>query len=143
MKYKEQEQLVSDLRELANFFERPESIVLPYPYGMLTSYDSVSVGKWDYSSGRGEYKVDVEASTKRIKKITKSIGSCEKNWTSTSLEVIKKLGNDIVLRWYVSREAVCKKVPTGNKIVHPAQVIPERTEEEYEWVCDDVSLLAS
>lgn len=137
MKYKEQQNLVSDLRALADFYERPESIILPYPYGLMSGYDGVSVCSYK----TGKYAIDVEASAAKIKKIARSVGSCEKNWTSTNLEVIKKFGNDIVLRWVVSREAVCKKVPTGNKIIHPAQVIPERTEEEFEWVCEDVSLL--
>jgi hypothetical protein len=45
MKYKEQEQLVSDLRELADFYERPESIVLP----SFTLHETFYVNhyKWD------------------------------------------------------------------------------------------------
>jgi len=140
MKYKEQQNLVSDLRLLADFYERPESIMLPYPYGLLHTWDAVGVYDWD--NPERKYSVNMTKSKAAIKKIASSIGSCEKNWTSASLEVIKKFGNDIVLRWSVSREAICRKVPTGNKIVIKAQVIPERVEEEFDWVCDDVALLS-
>ena len=39
-----------------------------------------------------------------------------------------------------SRNAVCKKVPTGNKIIHAAVSYPETVEEEYEWKCDETIL---
>lgn len=43
------------------------------------------------------------------------------------------------------RDAVCKRIVKGTKVIPahtvPEQEIPERVEEDVEWVCDDVSLM--
>jgi hypothetical protein len=137
MKYREQQEVVADLRALADFYERPESIVLPKPY--FSEYANVSVYKWDEEERK--YKDNIEKSKERIKKIASSIGSCEKKWESDLLRVVKHVG-DIRLSWSVTREAVCRKVPTGEVKEVPEQIIPARKEEVFDWVCEEVSLLS-
>src|SRR5690349_15041942 len=140
MKFKEQKELVSDLRELADFFERPEAIVLPKID--LRFYHSLNMWSWDKVTKK--YEPDYKKSLARIKAIARTIGKCEKNWTSDNFEVIKQIGKNVKLEWIVNREVVCKKVFTGNKIIHPAHIYttPERVEEEYTWECEEVSLLS-
>lgn len=137
MKYREQKELVADLRALADFYERPASIVLPKPY----FYVADSVTAYEYDDVTGQYQSNIEKSKHKIKQIAKSVGSCEKKWDGDLLRIVKKIGH-ITLTWSVKREAVCKRVPTGEVITHPAYFQPERTEEKVEWVCEDVSLLS-
>lgn len=144
MKYKEQQQVVSDLRALADFYERPESIALPAPSLHFDNY----VSDWGYipdpeNLGQKMYGADFEKSKQKIKKITRALGSCKKDFNNTSLSVVKSIGDTVTLSYRVNREAVCKKVPTGITKVIPSVYMPERVEEEYEWVCDDVSLLSN
>jgi hypothetical protein len=136
MKYKEREQLLADLRSLSEFYERPESIALPKPSLDFSDY----VGNWRWIDG--EYTYDPEESKAKLKRIVHALGSCKKDWQNGNLAVSKAIGNSIRLRFTISREAVCKKVPTGETKVIPSQYIPERIEEGFEWVCEDVSLLA-
>src|SRR3990167_5428651 len=58
--------------------------------------------------------------------------------TNISLNATKLMAHMLHSRLAL-RAAVCRKVLTGNKITHAAstQYLPERIEEEYEWVCDD------
>lgn len=138
MKFSEQPQVVSDLRALADFYERPESIVLPAP----NLYETFYVSHYEWIGGK--YQVNTEKSKRKLKRIVKALGQCEKDWGSDDLQVIKRIGSKIKLAFRVDREAICEKVLTGNKIIHPATVssIPERIEDQFEWKCDDVSLLS-
>lgn len=139
MKYKEQEQLVADLRALADFYERPESIELPKPYLTFTEYVNV----YDYT--KPDYPLDYEASKAKLKRFVRALGSCEKNWGSSDLSVTKRIGK-IRLNFLVNREAVCTKKVVGTK-KRPktayVEIPNEYVEEEVvEWVCDDVALLS-
>jgi hypothetical protein len=140
MKYKEQEHLVSDLRELADFYERPEAIALPF----LQLYETFYVQDYGYDQETRSYRYNHENSKKKLKRVVAVLGSCTKDWQDHNLRVIKKIGHSIQLIFQVDREAVCSKKLTGNKIIHAAAThyTPERVEEEFEWVCDEVSLLA-
>lgn len=42
----------------------------------------------------------------------------------------------LTLRISAERSQVCRKIVTGTKVV-PAYTIPERVEEDVEWVCDE------
>lgn len=137
MKYKEQQELVSDLRMLADFYERPESIVLPKMH--LSEWASVNT--WDYDAKEGKYVENFEKGKAKLKAIVKALGSCEKDFTDSMLQVRKKLNDRVTLNYHVNREAFCKRIPTGEKRVIPASA--ERVEEVYTWDCDDVSILGS
>ncbi len=147
MKYKEQAKIVSDLRELADFYERPEAIELPTPY--ITELFYISKDHWGFTWNEEEQKNTwgriprLEKSKEKFKRIVRVLGECTKDWQDENLRVVKKIGS-IKLTFQVDREAVCTKKPTGNKIIHAAttQYIPERIEEEFEWICEEVSLLA-
>lgn len=143
MKYKEQAEVVADLRALADFYERPEAIALPAP--SLYEIFYVSVYKWKRDdAGKMNYVLDPERSKRKLKNIVKVLGSCEKDWGDRDLQVIKRFGHKTRLVFQVTRESICKKVPTGNKIIREATThyVPERVEEEFEWVCEEVSLLS-
>jgi hypothetical protein len=137
MTYKEQRELVSDLRMLADFYERPESIVLP----KMHVSEWAGVDTWEYNAEEGKYVVNLEKGKAKLKAIVKALGSCEKNFTSSSLEVRKKLNERVTLNYHVNREAFCKRVPTGEKRVIPAR--EETVEEVYDWICEDTSILGS
>jgi hypothetical protein len=141
MKYKEQKEVVADLRALADFYERRESLVLPKPY--FSEHHNISVYGSTYNSETGnyDYNYDLEKSKEQIKRIASSVGTCEKRWDNDMLRVVKMIGK-IRLCWSVTREAVCKKVPTGEKVLVPAYMTPARLEETYEWECTEVSLLS-
>lgn len=107
----------------------------------LSESDYVNVGtdekpKWE--------NVLNEANTKKaVKNFVKMLGSCDKNYIGNTLYIKKHFTDRIEITGSVSREITCKKVPTGEIIEHPEQVIPARTEEKFVWDCSDVpSLLA-
>src|SRR6266404_7703403 len=111
MKYKEQQELVNDLRELADFYERPQSIELPSVNAGQHFYVTV----YDWLSGR--YEPNPVKTKAKMKRIVLALGSCEKEWYDHALHVVKKIGT-VKLVFEVSRGAVCEKKLTGNKIIH-------------------------
>jgi hypothetical protein len=145
MKFKEQKELVRDLRDLADFYERPESIVLPKPH--INPHETIYEGKWGDDPDTGEYGFihDHDAAKARLKRYIRAIGSCEKDWGSDSLRVVKKVGN-IKLTYQIDRKVICEKKVVGKKKV-PMRAyveIPGKFDEieEVEWVCEDVALLS-
>jgi hypothetical protein len=72
-----------------------------------------------------------------VKRAVRALKPVVKEYNSGSLYVKRKFGKKINFSFSVSRDVVCKAVKTGNKIVHAASYIPERVEEEVEWVCTD------
>lgn len=140
MKYSEQAKLVEDLRALADFYERPEAIALP----TLNVYETFYVRDYRWNNELREYVDNHERAKRKLKRIVAVLGACQKDWGSNNLRVIKKIGNKVTLIFQVDRETVCEKKFTGNKIIHAATThyVPERVEEEFEWECNDVSLLA-
>ena len=134
MSPEEQQELVEDLRTLADFYERPEALALPAMY--LSEYHNVSV--WEFSEADGKYSVSPEKSKAAMREVVLALGKCEKKYEDGSLSVVKKMGHNIRLTYSVDRTTFCTKVVTGTRII-PAQ--PEREVEEVEWVCNDMSLL--
>jgi hypothetical protein len=135
MTYKEQQELVADLRLLADFYERPEAIALPTMY--LSEYTNVT--KWDWNDDNSKYEPNLEATKDKMRKIAKALGNCKKEFDNGSLRLVKNINDRIRLTYTANREAYCKKVPTGKTRVIPAS--EERIEEVYEWVCDDPVVL--
>lgn len=128
----ERHKFIQGLRELADLYEASEALPIP-PYGVTVTINP-TVWKTPYK------EVDDEATRKALKKIIRSMGrgKKEKIYNDWSFICRKKFG-PIELRVETTRSAICRKVPTGNKVIHAARTeyIPERVEEEYEWVCDD------
>ena len=72
----------------------------------------------------------------------KALGGHREKIAHDSYFVVRRtFGEGVQLDVYMPREQVCRKVVLGTREV-PERVVPARTEEIVEWVCDD-SLLAS
>jgi hypothetical protein len=139
MTYKEQRKLVENLRMLADFYERPENIVLPTR--SLNQYESIGYYEWDQE--KGEYSNNHEKSKKKLAAIARVLAPCEKRWEGSYLTIRKVLNEKIRLEFSISREAVCRRVRTDEvKVVPAVEAKPERIEPVYDWVCEDKSLLA-
>ena len=129
MKYKERDALVRDLREAADFFEE-KGVELPFTV-------NVTMSAWSPMYERKGYdKLDTRSQKRLLKKAVRAMKPVRKNYSGATLYVKRKFGK-IELSLMSSREVACRPVPTGNKIIHAAQVIPARTEDEIEWVCTD------
>ena len=63
-------------------------------------------------------------------------GRREKIVEGSYFTVRRTFGEGVHVDVYVARERVCRKVVTGMRDV-PETVIPARTEEVVEWVCED------
>lgn len=151
MKYKELEDTIANLRSLADWLEtNPRAVELPAmsfsPYVGVHEYEKDEDGNRDYT------KVDEFATRSRMRDIARILahgGMVEKRHSGDSFQLSKQFGEKkyatgtITMRFSTQRSAVCRKVVKSTKII-PAEtrVIPERIEEEVEWVCTD-SLLAS
>jgi len=107
------------LRLVADFYDKQEED-FPNPGDTITN----SL----YWNGEGKEKV---------RKISKALGKCKKRFASDVFYLEKLFGN-ITLSFYFNRNDVCTRKVVGIRIV-PAQPAreaqPERTEDEYEWVC--------
>ena len=125
-------EMAKGLRALADHIEA-KGADLPLP-------DSINV-RCDATVYDNHYQVDEAASKAVVKKAVRSLGrgKKEKIFNEYQFECNKTYGPHVTLKVVALRAAVCRKVLTGNKITHAAstQYLPERIEEEYEWVCDD------
>src|SRR5215831_13767151 len=149
MKYREQQELVRDLRAMADFFEQPTSIVLPKPW--LSFHESVREGEWTHVDGKSEFIYNIEASHSKLQSFIRAlskgakVGEVSKNWGNADLSVVRKFGK-AKLTFSVDRQIVCKKVVKSVKLVPKREYVEvpgEFTkEEEVEWICEDPSLLS-
>jgi hypothetical protein len=143
MKYKERDELVRGLRDLADFYDKPSSIIFPNPYVHLSH--TIYEGEWnkDYS----EYQHNEKAEHDKLSRYVRALGACEKKWNDNNLTVKKVFGKRVSLAFSVDRKVVCKKVVKSTKQV-PKKVwveIPneyDTVDDEVEWVCEDLSLLS-
>lgn len=142
MKYREQAQLVKDLRDLADFLERPESIALPSLYGGTFSA-SGTVGEWGTKSDGNYGKIVDESATRaNMRQFARIMKPVDKDYSGGTFTLRKKFGK-LQIAINTDREAVCRMVKTGEVIEHAEIVLPARTEEVVEWVCDDPLLASS
>lgn len=136
--------LAAGLRDLAEAIDSSPRFPIP-------DWDvnlSVSADVWEYDTPDGRYAQDAEyhqnpeKSLAKLRRLVSGLGrgKKDKHYSGSSFTCTKQFGPHVSVRVEASRAAVCKKVPTGRVIVHPASVIPERTEEEFEWVCDETLL---
>ena len=125
---------ISGLRQLADAFESRPNMEIP-EYGLLID---ISSSVYTYNP---EFAIDEEKSRKKLAALTRAIpGKKEKVFKDYgAFWVERKFDGLVRYRVTASRETVCKKVLTGNKIIHPGKTeyIPERIEEEFTWECDE------
>ena len=131
MRYKERDELVAGLRELADFVEKhgqeiPSEINVNSNYNFL--YDST-----DGRTGREKARI--------IAKVLSRGGKVEKKFQGSYLELVRRFG-PIKVEFNVAREQVCVK-RVVETIVHPERVVKGYTEEVVEWDCIDPLLKAS
>jgi hypothetical protein len=135
--------MANGLRALADAVETYGGENWPLPYGIEVRVD---VAEGEYKTVDGVYQMvyDTEATKKSLRKALRGLkGKKEKLFNDWLFAIRKDFGGGVRFTVEASRAAVCRKVPTGNIIKHAAhtEYIPERTEEEYEWVCEDGTLL--
>jgi hypothetical protein len=136
MKYKERDALVAGLREFADWIEtNPRAIELPSLRVWCNEYVYKYSKRPDGSTNWSE--VDEFETRLAMRNITKILGSCKKDYVGGLFSVAKNFG-PVKLSFHTSRSSICRKV-VKETIEHPAEtrVIPARTEEVVEWVCDD------
>jgi hypothetical protein len=135
VKFKERDELVAGLRELADFLDGP-GIAMPEP--------SITISVWvsDYEAGSYRKLTDIER-RRNLKSLVRLLKPVEKKHEGGTLRVVRAFGPRLKLTVTVSREIACKRVPTGNTIKHAAYVSPAYQEEEFEWVCTDPLLKES
>ena len=126
MKYKQRDELVSSLRELADFIE-DRGLELPELTVEVRSYVSEYEPK-NYRTIPGYGKQVMRRAARAMKPV-------EKLHESSSFRLRRKFGS-IALTLSTSREQICRKVAV-TKVAMPEQVIPAYEREVAEWVCDD------
>lgn len=132
-------ELAQGLRELADVFEMHGGKSLPLPpWGVSVE---INVTKHEDEDRPWDSPIDGEATRSALKKAIRGMGRGRKEKIFNDYQFLAKreFPGAVTLKVTASREGVCRKVPTGNKIIHAATThyIPEREEEEFEWVCDD------
>src|SRR5215475_10556124 len=130
MKYKERDELVNGLRELADFLETDAGLELPitYIYGM-------SLVSYFYSDGDG----DDEPKAKMIQAV-KALGKCDKLYSGDYFRLSKSFGPHVKIKFETQRSHVCtKKIVSTKKVPKRVVVdIPGEFEDvhEYEYECE-------
>jgi len=81
-----------------------------------------------------------------IATVARAMGTARKVWEDQLLYIKKDFGGGVELSAAFSREAICKKVVKGYKMVpavaeHVVPAQPERQVEIVEWECSEPSLL--
>jgi len=129
MKYKNRDDLVSNLRELADFLEA-HGLELPSDVYMASSYNFLY-------DDHGEYRHNRSAREKArsITKVLARGGIVEKKFEGGYLELRRKFGT-IVLEFNLSREKVCERKTVGYEDV-PEKTTPAYKREIVEWICTD------
>ena len=139
-------EFIGGLRALADQYEANGKLPIP-TYGIVIDIDGT---EWRKSTKEGaadwEREIDPDKSKSAVKRIMRAMGRGrkDKKFNEYEFSCVKDFGGGVKLKVSTQREAVCKKVPTGNQIIHEAHTYTtaRRVEDEYEWVCDDPVLAA-
>lgn len=115
MTTEDRDNTIRGLRELADFLESHPLVPAPY-----------------------KPSLNVFTNTETEIPAIARCASWEKVYLDCWFTLARKFSGDVTLEVNVPRKQVCRKVRTGERVV-PAQ--PERIVEEFEWVCDEASLL--
>lgn len=127
MNIKQRDEMVSSLRQLADFIEEK---------GEDLPYLNVSIGAYEYGDyDETTYKHLPDTIKAKMAGYARALKPCKKDFSGQSFALTRKFGI-LTVRIAAEREKVCRKIVTGTKVV-PAYTIPERIEEEAEWVCDE------
>lgn len=132
MKYKDQQEMVEGLRELADFIEA--HIELP-----IDSRFKLNTFLYDSCMNKSPYSVIEGSAKNKLRVATKALGKAEKRWGDYYIDVARKFG-PITLEFTINKGAVCERIVTGTKEV-PEQLLPARTEEIVEWKCVESILM--
>lgn len=130
MKYKERDELVAGLRELADFVEK-HGVEIPATLRVSSSYNFL----YDDMHGTAKEKA------RTIARVLARGGKATKDFQGSYLELSRKFG-PIKVEFNVNREVVCEK-RVVEVIQHPESVRSAWTEEVVEWDCIDPLLKAS
>lgn len=151
-------EMAKGLREFADCIETYGGEFFPLPSHII---ETVGVTVSEYTTEKDEEGnairdddgnakwvtiYDHDATLARLRKAIRGLrGRKEKVMNDFAYSITKNFGEYVTFKVEAQRAAICKKVPTGNKVIHEAYThhTPRRVEEEYEWVCEDNSLLAS
>lgn len=126
MTYKQRDDLVASLRELADFVER-KGLELPELDVSATAWPSdYDPTTWQTVEGRGR---------KIMRRVAKALAPCFKDYNGDYFSLARKFGV-ISLKITTSRNKVCERKVVGFKEI-PERVLPAMTEEVVEWVCTD------
>lgn len=108
------------LRELATFLDEHPQVPIPYAPTMNM-----------YVSDAKDFAPIARAA------------SWEKGYLDNWFYLRKQFGAEEGIQYEIniSRDAICRKVVVGTRIVPAVEAQPEREEDVTEWVCGDVSLL--
>ena len=133
MRYKDRDELVRGLRELADFVETygheiPGDLKMNSAYNFL--YD-------DYGEGGRTAKEKARI----VAKVLAKGGKAEKNFQGNYLELVRKFG-PLKIEFNINRDMVCEK-RVVEVIHHEEKTIPAYDEEVVEWDCIDPLLKAS
>lgn len=128
MKYRDQRELVEGLRAMADFIEEHIELPIEYPEHTFTNWI------WGKGSDDAERFADAKA---RMQIVARAMGSARKVYESGYFDLRRTFG-PITLEFTTNRENVCRRV-VKETIHHPEEtrVVPARTEEVVEWICDD------
>jgi hypothetical protein len=128
MKYSKVKEMVAGLRELADFLEER---------GHLLPVDYLSINVHDYIFDDSVYSNRQHKMTaqEKMRVLAKALDKAEKHYQGDYFDLRRKFG-PIQLEFTVSRDKICERVVVGTKEV-PERVVPARTEEIVEWVCND------
>lgn len=132
MKYRDRDELVEGLRDLADFIEE-KGIELPIRYPQQTFRTFV------YPDYTDQGTLINGTAAKALAKAAKLLAPCKKIYGEYYFDVIRRFG-PITVEFTASRDSVCTAKVVGQKHT-PQRVIPAKTEDVIEWECAP-SLLA-
>lgn len=126
MKYKECQELVEDLREMADLLEA-KGVKLP-----IENFWGIKLSSWFYAE---------EDSKAKMVQAAKVLGKVDKKYLSDTFTMSRPMKNGKVeLRFETSRKAVCTKkvvkierVPKRDYVDIPGEFVDKET---VEWECD-------
>lgn len=125
MKYKDRDELVQGLRDMADFIEaRGLELPINHPNMKLTT--------WLYDDYGQDRKLTAKQKARRV---AKKLGKAEKVFSNNYLDIRRDFG-PVCLEFTVNREKVCERKVVGVKQIEE-EVIPAYEIEEVEWVCTD------
>jgi hypothetical protein len=141
MKYSERDELVEGLEKVLEFLKTDKALALPSLRIHMDEYLS-EYGWVEQPDGTKEYTVLADKTLAAAKRVARALPApFNKEYSDYgSFSIKKKWSNLVTSTFTVNRETVCRKVVKGTKEV-PEHVIPARTEEIVEWVCDNNTLL--